>query len=118
MANKPPKTKARKIADEMENDRLSPNIRAAERYIQGKPDDSVVTQIRRGVTGAPLLIGASGVDMLSYPFREKRSEEELNELAREVSKGSRKYKKGGKVSSASTRADGIAQRGKTKGRMV
>jgi hypothetical protein len=28
------------------------------------------------------------------------------------------YKKGGKVSSASKRADGIAQRGKTKGRMV
>lgn len=27
-------------------------------------------------------------------------------------------KKGGKVSSASTRGDGIAQRGKTKGRMV
>lgn len=27
------------------------------------------------------------------------------------------YKKGGKVSSASSRADGIAQRGKTKGRM-
>jgi hypothetical protein len=29
-----------------------------------------------------------------------------------------KYKKGGKVSSASSRGDGIAQRGKTKGRMV
>ena len=28
------------------------------------------------------------------------------------------YKKGGKISSASTRADGCAQRGKTKGRMV
>ena len=28
------------------------------------------------------------------------------------------YKKGGKVSSASSRGDGIAQRGKTKGRMV
>ena len=28
------------------------------------------------------------------------------------------FKQGGKVSSASTRADGIAQRGKTKGRMV
>ena len=28
------------------------------------------------------------------------------------------FKKGGKVSSASSRADGIAQRGKTKGRMV
>lgn len=31
---------------------------------------------------------------------------------------SRGMKKGGKVSSASKRADGIAQRGKTKGRMV
>ena len=30
----------------------------------------------------------------------------------------KEFKKGGKVSSASTRADGIAQRGKTKGRMV
>ena len=28
------------------------------------------------------------------------------------------YKKGGKVSSASKRADGIAQRGRTKGRML
>jgi len=30
----------------------------------------------------------------------------------------RRFKKGGKVSSASKRADGIAQRGKTKGRFV
>lgn len=30
----------------------------------------------------------------------------------------RRFKKGGKVSSASTRADGIAQRGKTRGRMI
>ena len=28
------------------------------------------------------------------------------------------YKKGGKISSASSRADGIAQRGKTRGRML
>jgi len=28
------------------------------------------------------------------------------------------YKKGGKVSSASSRGDGCAQRGKTKGRMI
>jgi hypothetical protein len=32
--------------------------------------------------------------------------------------GYKGYKKGGKVSSASKRADGCAQRGKTKGRMV
>jgi hypothetical protein len=30
----------------------------------------------------------------------------------------KQYKKGGKVSSASSRADGCAQRGKTKGRMI
>jgi hypothetical protein len=57
-----------------------------------------------------------------------------NELKRESSRGGKAaardtslrgkfreltgYKKGGKVSSASSRADGIAQRGKTKGRMV
>jgi hypothetical protein len=35
-----------------------------------------------------------------------------------VNKPETAYKKGGKISSASTRADGIAQRGKTKGRMV
>jgi hypothetical protein len=32
--------------------------------------------------------------------------------------GYKSYKKGGKVSSASKRADGCALRGKTKGRMV
>lgn len=115
MADKPERTKARKIADEMENDRLNPNIRAAEKYIEGSPDENVLMKVRRAVTGAPVLLGASGADMVSYPFRKKRSEEEMNELSREVAKG---MKKGGKVSSASARADGIAQRGKTKGRMV
>jgi len=115
MANQLPKTKARKIADEMENDANNPTIRAAEKYIAGKPDDSTVTKVRRAITGAPALLGASGIDMVSYPFRKKRSEEDLNELAREVSRGG--MKKGGKVS-ASKRADGIAKRGKTKGRMI
>lgn len=32
--------------------------------------------------------------------------------------GATKMRKGGKVSSASSRGDGIAQRGKTKGRMI
>jgi hypothetical protein len=32
--------------------------------------------------------------------------------------GPNEYKKGGKVASASKRADGIAQKGKTKGRMI
>ena len=38
-----------------------------------------------------------------------------SETKRELRGG---YKKGGKVSSASSRADGIAQRGKTRGRTV
>ena len=38
--------------------------------------------------------------------------------SREAMGGSADYKKGGKVSSASKRADGCAQRGKTRGKMV
>ena len=40
------------------------------------------------------------------------------EAAAEERREARGMKKGGKVSSASKRADGIAQRGKTRGRMV
>ena len=115
MADKPERTKARKIADEIEREAMRPNVRAAEKYIEGSPDENTLMKVRRAVTGAPVLLGASGADMVSYPFRKKRSEEEMNELSREVAKG---MKKGGKVSSASSRADGIAQRGKTKGRIV
>ena len=50
------------------------------------------------------------------------SDEEKAELKREVTRGNKgsdpEYKKGGAVSSASRRADGIAQKGKTKGRYV
>jgi len=51
----------------------------------------------------------------------QRSEEDMSELAREVARGGAKiegYKKGGFVSSASSRADGCAKRGKTRGRIV
>lgn len=47
-------------------------------------------------------------------------EEAEREAQREATRGVRPkgMKSGGKVSSASKRADGIAQRGKTKGRMI
>jgi hypothetical protein len=55
-------------------------------------------------------------------YRPSNYEAIVNEAAREDGKkrgGSiQKYAKGGSVSSASSRADGCAQRGKTKGRMV
>jgi hypothetical protein len=46
----------------------------------------------------------------------KNAEEERQR--QEAASGEKKMKKGGKVSSASKRADGIAIRGKTKGRIV
>ena len=53
-----------------------------------------------------------GVDMLTGP--KGRSEEDMSELTREVAKGN-KMAKGGMT--ASKRGDGIAQRGKTRGKM-
>jgi len=55
------------------------------------------------------------------PPRKPRTEEQMSELTREVSRFGSKpggMKKGGVVSSASKRADGIAIKGKTRGRMV
>lgn len=47
---------------------------------------------------------------------ERMKMQEAFEAARQL--GPRKYAKGGSVGSASARADGCAQRGKTKGRMI
>lgn len=47
-------------------------------------------------------------------FGEKPSKEQRDEMKRET----RGMKAGGKVSSASARADGCAQRGKTRGKMI
>ena len=55
---------------------------------------------------------------------EKEAREAREQMLKESDKGAienqKQYgmKKGGKVSSASSRGDGIAQRGKTRGRMV
>ncbi len=54
-------------------------------------------------------------------FREKlfgKDPEKNLERAKNMAADTKNMKKGGKVSSASKRADGCAQRGKTKGRMV
>lgn len=48
----------------------------------------------------------------------KAAREADAEVKRETRGKSANYAKGGKVSSASRRGDGIAQRGKTKGRMI
>ncbi len=63
---------------------------------------------------AKLLSGmqSAGVDMTGESAPTEEMKKRLRELGIEV------YKKGGKVSSASKRADGIAMKGKTKGRIV
>jgi hypothetical protein len=56
----------------------------------------------------------------AYKDQYRDEEEEKERMAREAATGvpRQRMKKGGKVASASKRADGCAQRGKTKGRMV
>jgi len=51
------------------------------------------------------------------PYEGERGAKQLREARDEMQRETRGMKKGGKVSSASSRADGIAQRGKTRGKM-
>jgi len=95
-------SKARQLADQAETERTAPLTSKLD-----KPDAN------------PMLIPA----LLADTVRSKamgikdRSPEEMDELTREIKRGSKNMKSGGSVSSASSRADGIAQRGKTRGKM-
>ena len=51
-------------------------------------------------------------------LKEKEAKEEPSGSGKESLSKERNYKKGGSVSSASKRADGIATKGKTKGKIV
>lgn len=70
--------------------------------------------------GGMVPVGTASVLHSVATGRKGRSKEEMNELTREVGRAQRAEKKakGGVVKSASVRADGVAQRGKTRGRMV
>lgn len=62
------------------------------------------------------ILGTVGMDQyMSQDEQDKRKKQELEQLGQP---SVQKMKKGGKVSSASKRADGCAQRGKTRGRIV
>jgi len=133
------KTEARKEAEMMEEDRLKP-MSSRERRLAGAVVGPRMMQ-------APAEIYDAARSLLSP--RTPRTEEEMSELTREISrmgpprgadptrseiyrkaileledydkrKAERKkgYAKGGKVSSASSRADGCCKRGKTRGKMV
>ena len=68
--------------------------------------------MRQGFGGiAPMMIARSG-------YENEEEKRRMEEEAAQQDKLVGGMKKGGKVSSASKRADGIAQRGKTRGKMV
>jgi hypothetical protein len=75
------------------------------------------------------IIMSGGILPAMYKQNEEKNDAkdaEIEALKKQASQGAagtqavagQGMKKGGKVSSASSRGDGIAQRGKTKGRMV
>ena len=103
----PAVTKARKLANEMESDRTYPMSSKMARETPMMAQ-SASDALKAGI-GIPL---AMGVDMVTGPKR--RSDEDMSELTREVARGD-KYAGGGMT--ASKRGDGIAQRGKTRGKM-
>lgn len=109
------------IAKDIEFQQVAP---ISNKYINkvGKAIDDIDSPVaKEAATGAalvgmvPTFIGDMGRNIVTG--RKQRSNEEINELAREVAKGEGKAA-GGSISSASKRADGIAQRGKTRGTMV
>ena len=68
--------------------------------------------MRQGFGGiAPMMIARSG-------YENEEEERQAQEQAAAEQAAAQGMKKGGKVSSASKRADGIATKGKTKGRIV
>jgi hypothetical protein len=79
-------------------------------------DQSTMTKLKRASDLLGPLALAAGLEYTRRGVKEKREADESKKAALENQK---KYgmKKGGKVSSASARADGIAQRGKTRGKM-
>jgi len=88
-------------------------------------DEGVLADTSRTIKN--LMAGKRGTDAMEYGdeglmagSRRAGREAVMREAASELQRESRGMKKGGKVkaSSASSRADGIAQRGKTRGRVI
>jgi hypothetical protein len=111
-----PRTPARMIAETMEEEQTAPLGRILRKIKETKVDEEGgMGPMRRAVQGASNVM-APGIEAIERMTRRpRRSPDEMVDLTREIGRG---MKSGGKVGSASKRADGIAQRGKTRGRMI
>ncbi len=82
------------------------------------PDQEAMETLGIGF-GAPLAAAGIGAAMTkrSKDTDTEASDKEQREAAAELKRESRGKKAGGSISTASSRADGIAKRGKTRGKM-
>ena len=111
-----PRTPARMIAEGMEEEQTSPLGKILRQIRETKVDtEGGMGPMRRMVKGATGAVAPAIEAIERMTNRPRRTEEEMSELTREIGRG---MKKGGKVGSASKRADGIAKRGKTRGKIV
>jgi len=113
------KKTARQIARDIDAEQNTP---ASNKYIEavGPRISNIKNEPGRGIATGLGLAGmtvplAADLARSVVTGRKPRSNEDLNELTREVSRGN-KMAKGGMT--ASSRADGIASRGKTRGTIV
>jgi hypothetical protein len=113
------KKTARQIARDIDAEQNTP---ASNKYIEvvGPRISNIKNEPGKGIATGLGLAGmtvplAADLARSVVTGRKPRSNEDLNELTREVSRGN-KMAKGGMT--ASSRADGIAQRGKTRGTLI
>jgi len=92
------------------------SIRASERKTQ-QAGDAAISEYKKGNYGSAVKEGAKGLGGAANTLLMVAPREAGKAVANRLKDGE-KYAKGGSVSSASNRADGIAQRGKTRGKMV
>lgn len=111
-----PRTPARMMAEEMEEEQTSPLGKIIRQIKETKVDEEGGMGLPRRAVKKGVEMMAPGIEAVERMIRRpRRSEEEMSELTREIGRG---MKAGGKVSSASKRADGCAIKGKTRGRMI
>lgn len=95
---------------------LSERVRDSDSY--GTPlSKGAISAGFKKIKDAPLLERMKFIHSENKEL-DKKATQAAREAGAEERREARGMKKGGSVSSASKRADGIAQRGKTKGRMV
>jgi hypothetical protein len=99
---------------------------AAKRAFEMAQDRAVSRTVARGAGASALAAGAKSMTGKDATASDSSKSDDYEDMGGDVSLdysnptgvAGRGMKGGGKVSSASKRADGIAQKGKTKGRML